>query len=503
MVLATVKAIFGGDGANGYHDISTTTNGSILAPPSTVYSGRSDGTTNQLVPSMLAELSFIHEMPHPDLNELVSRNREQTGCVMKPTVLQGKGSDDESLSSRPSMFRRWNWNGLLCFSSDDPDLFFDAEESLPLYADGGMDPDGRIIAAKTSISSSELGESVIDSIDSIETELDHEGAVVATVCELRGGEQPYQPHHWHQPTYKSAAFSHQPDVPRGNHDNIRFDPNAGRNPFQRIPAPPAPKELPIRFLRAGKGDPIEGRRRYKATLQWRKDNNINNILLEAHPMFERVKRNYPHYFHLRGKNGEPVFFEIPAKTNLAALRAGGMDLQGLVRHYAMVTEFQWQFIETNDFARSITVFDLEGIRMMDFVGECVEYVKMCSRFTGQHYPERAGHVLVINVPRWFAMIWKVVKPMIDEVTLKKISIVRGKDAVFSALSEKIPVENIPPEYGGRSMPLGESPEEYALRDLIRHNNALARLQGNPNVANAIENTNLSATFSTWRPVRSY
>merc|ERR1712224_851190 len=127
---------------------------------------------------------------------------------------------------------------------------------------------------------------------------------------------------------------------------------------------------------------------------------------------------------------------------------------------------------------------------------------MCSRFTGQHYPERAGHVIVINVPRWFAMIWKVVKPMVDEVTLKKISIVRGKNAVFSALAEKIPIENIPPEYGGKSMPLGESPEEYALRDLIRYNNALADgwLSGNPD---ATEGANLSPTFSTWGPVRSY
>ena len=109
---------------------------------------------------------------------------------------------------------------------------------------------------------------------------------------------------------------------------------------------------------------------------------------------------YPHYFHLRGKKGEPVFFEQPPKTDLPALRAGGMDLHGLVRHYAMVTEFQWQFIERNDFARSITVFDLEGMRMMDFVGEVIDYVKMCSQFTGQHYPERAGHVIVVNVPRW-------------------------------------------------------------------------------------------------------
>ena len=168
------------------------------------------------------------------------------------------------------------------------------------------------------------------------------------------------------------------------------------NPFSRIYAPPPPKELPVRFLRAGKGDPIEGQRRYEATLQWRKENNIDSILFEAHPMFEMVKQHYPHFFHLRGKQGEPVFFEQPPKTDLAALRASGMDLKRLVRHYAMVTEFGWQFVERNDFARAITVLDLEGMRMMDFAGEVIEYVKMCSEFTGQHYPERAGHVIVVN-----------------------------------------------------------------------------------------------------------
>ena len=132
--------------------------------------------------------------------------------------------------------------------------------------------------------------------------------------------------------------------------------------------------------------------------------------------------------------------------------------------------------------------------MMDFAGEVIEYVKMCSKFTGQHYPERAGHVIVVNVPRWFAMSWKVVRPMVDEVTLRKISIVRGKEAVFEALAEKIAVENIPPEYGGKSVPLGKSPEEIALRDLMKHNNALARndysCKANP-------------IFHSWGPVRSY
>ena len=63
--------------------------------------------------------------------------------------------------------------------------------------------------------------------------------------------------------------------------------------------------------------------------------------------------------------------------------------------------------------------------------------------------------------------------MVDEVTLQKINILRGKEEIFNALLEKIPIENIPPEYGGQSMPLGHSPEEYALRELMQHNNAVA------------------------------
>ena len=64
-----------------------------------------------------------------------------------------------------------------------------------------------------------------------------------------------------------------------------------------------------------------------------------------------------------------MFYEQPPKTDLQKLKNGGVTLTSLVRHYTMVTEFQWQFIESNDFVRSITVLDLEGIRMMDFVGE--------------------------------------------------------------------------------------------------------------------------------------
>jgi hypothetical protein len=263
--------------------------------------------------------------------------------------------------------------------------------------------------------------------------------------------------------------------------------------------PKPPKELPLRFLLAGKGNVEEGLKRYEATLQWRKENKIDYILREPSPNFDLIKQHYPHYYHGRGRAGECCYYEQPPKTNLKALKQGGVTIDALLHHYAMVTEFQWQYLERDDLARSITIIDLEGIRFMDFAGEVIDFVKRASAFTGQHYPERAGLVFVINVPGWFKVIWNVVKPMVDDVTLQKIYILRGKEEVREKMEEWIAPENIPIEYGGTSTPLGTSPEEKLMADLMDHNNALARgekvctgSKGSP-----------PCRFCSWVPARSY
>ena len=268
--------------------------------------------------------------------------------------------------------------------------------------------------------------------------------------------------------------------------------------MQYPPAPPpAPDELPLRFLRAGKNDPVEGVRRYQATLQMRSEQKIDTILRESSEKFHIIKKYYPHYCHFRGKNNEPCFYEQPPKTNLRELRNNGVTLDKLLRHYTMVTEYQWQYIERDDLARSIYIIDLNGIRMTDFVGEAVDFVKKASVFSSQHYPERAGYVFVINVPGWFKLIWNVVKPIIDEDTLKKIYILRGKDEIRSAMQERIPLEHIPPEYGGTSVPLGQSPQEETLSEWIEHNNILAAQQ------RTVCHDSINCKFCTWVPARSY
>jgi CRAL/TRIO domain len=471
---------------------------------STCYVCSSD---SPLIPQMLSELAFNreHAVIQPEQNP---KSSPTTLTMMTATSLtSSKLQDVNATQAGPSITS--SWSGLFCFSFDDPDMFYDAEE---IHLE--FDHDGRHILTREEQellrrlrgggSAAGYDDNYVPTPNNLGSRSsyrpistkDFENSNAGFVANQNQQQQQQQPalvskldrKHTESTSSLSAMSSS---------DRATNDPETHQQCFGGVLPPPPPQQLPVRFLRAGKGDPVEGQRRYEATLQWRKEHGIDTILLEPHPNFELIKQHYPHYFHLRGKNGEPVFFEQPPKTNLAALKSGGIDLKGLVRHYAMVTEFQWQFIEPDDLARSITVLDLEGMRMRDFVGECVEYVKMCSQFTGQHYPERAGHVIVVNVPRWFSMIWNVVKPMVDEVTLKKISIVRGQQDVFDALAAKIPIENIPPEYGGKSMPLGQSPEEQAMRDLMAHNNALAR--GDYSCGGRRGN----CRFCSWGPARSY
>jgi len=142
----------------------------------------------------------------------------------------------------------------------------------------------------------------------------------------------------------------------------------------------------------------------------------------------------------------------------------------LLRHFALITEFMWRHVDPSEDGRSIYVVDLEGIRLTDFVGDVVTFVRKASDFTSKHYPERSGHIFIVNVPSWFNFIWRTLKPMVDAETVDKISILRGADAIHWALRERIPIENIPPDYGGLSMPLGYSPEEKMLAELMWRGN---------------------------------
>lgn len=222
-----------------------------------------------------------------------------------------------------------------------------------------------------------------------------------------------------------------------------------------------PLPFSARFIAAEKGDDEKGRQRYENTLQWRRENEIDNILVTPHPTFEIIKKYYPQYFHGRSKAGQPVYYERPGKIDLAALKREGLSIEDLLRHYMYITEYLWRVIEPSDTGRSLTVLDVTGIGMYDLGGEVLDFIKRASAFTGAHYPERSAHIFIINIPGWFNMIWRMVKPMIDPVTREKVHMLKGS-AILRELETLIDLENIPRDLGGKGSALGDSQEEIEL-----------------------------------------
>ncbi|KAF0720248.1 Aste57867_435 [Aphanomyces stellatus] len=217
----------------------------------------------------------------------------------------------------------------------------------------------------------------------------------------------------------------------------------------------------LRFIAAEKGDEEKGRARFEKTLKWRRDNNVDGIMYEPQHHFHLIKKYYPQFFHGKSIKGHCVYYEKVGKIDLKALKAAGLTMDQLLRHYVYLTEYQWIKLEPSDTGRSVTVLDIEGIGFYDLTGDVMDFVRQAMGFVSAHYPERSAQIFIINVPSWFSMTWKVISPMIDPVTKEKIRICKGK-AVKEELLKSIAESDLPSDYGGLSVALGQSDQEVAL-----------------------------------------
>lgn len=227
--------------------------------------------------------------------------------------------------------------------------------------------------------------------------------------------------------------------------------------------------IPQRYLQEYNNDIDLAKAHYRETLTWRQKEKIDTILSEPQPHFHLIKKHFPHYTHFRGKNNEVVYYECPPQIDLQALKEGGVTMDHLLRHYMMQTEFIWKTVEPTEDGRSIYVLDLHGARLRDFAGDVTAFIKQASTLCTRHYPSRNVVTFIVNVPYWFGVAWSFIKMFLSQTVLDRVKVVRGGD-IGKVLSEHIDIENIPPVYGGLSVPLGHSPEEKMLSDVILKNN---------------------------------
>lgn len=238
--------------------------------------------------------------------------------------------------------------------------------------------------------------------------------------------------------------------------------------------------VPSRYLR-GCGEYEEAKRRWLLTLSWRKEFDVDSILSEPQPDFDVIKQYYPHFIHGESKFGQPVYYELLGKINIAKLQEHGIGVHKLLRYYVFITEYIWEVVEPDeDFGQLVTILDVEGVGVADLMGDALEFMKEASKVIQGHYVERCKKMFIVNAPFFFNMLWRIVSPMLHENTRRKISIL-GTDK--KELLEYIDANHLPEAYGGTGSPLGTSEAEYNLRKFVERSNR----QGSPDVPTSVLN----------------
>lgn len=209
----------------------------------------------------------------------------------------------------------------------------------------------------------------------------------------------------------------------------------------------------LRFLRARKFDIPKAKAMLISNEEWRKEFGVEDII-KNFDFKEKLEVNkyYPQYYHKTDKDGRPIYIERLGLLDIAALYSvttQERQLQRLVYEYERNTSHRLpacSIASGHPVETSCTILDLKNVSFTNFY-RVKDYVMRASSISQDRYPESMGKFYIINAPWTFSVVWNVIKPWLDEVTVSKIDIL-GSAVFKDALLKQIPAENLPEEFGG-------------------------------------------------------
>jgi len=212
-------------------------------------------------------------------------------------------------------------------------------------------------------------------------------------------------------------------------------------------------ELLLRFLKARKFNVDKAKLMFSEYLTWRQtfgvDDIVNNLVF---PEYEKCQELYPRFYHKTDKQGRAVYFEVMSHINSKLLdgtiTTTDRFVQYYVREYEKTTRYRFAALSLKagtNVDKSCSILDLKNVPLMQF-NNIRKVLGQVTHIAQNYYPETLGRMFIINAPLLFQGVWGMVKGMLDEATVAKISILGS--SYQKELLEAIDAENLPSDYGG-------------------------------------------------------
>ncbi|KAK7299918.1 hypothetical protein RJT34_10747 [Clitoria ternatea] len=188
-----------------------------------------------------------------------------------------------------------------------------------------------------------------------------------------------------------------------------------------------PKETLARFIKARDGNVVKAHKMLIDCLQWRVENEIDNVLEKPIPLdlYRGLRDSQLVGMSGFSKEGLPC---IAVGVGLSTLDE--MFEKYYVQSHIQMNEYRDRVILPNAtknhgqyIGTCVKVLDMTGLKLSAL--NQLKLLTAISTIDDLNYPEKTDTYYIVNVPYVFSACWKVVKSLLQERTRRKVQVLKG------------------------------------------------------------------------------
>ncbi|KAL0693249.1 hypothetical protein Bca4012_060429 [Brassica carinata] len=200
------------------------------------------------------------------------------------------------------------------------------------------------------------------------------------------------------------------------------------------------RETLIRFLKARDWNGIKAHSMLVECLRWRVDNDIDSILskpIVPSELYRDIRDSQLIGLSGYTREGLPVF-----AVGVGLSTFDKASVHYYVQSHIQINEYRDRVLlpsVSKKNGRPITtcvkVLDMTGLKLSAL--SQIKLVTIISTIDDMNYPEKTNTYYVVNAPYIFSACWKVVKPLLQERTRKKVNVLSGcgKDELLKIMDD--------------------------------------------------------------------
>lgn len=168
-----------------------------------------------------------------------------------------------------------------------------------------------------------------------------------------------------------------------------------------------------------------------------------------------MKRFYPHGFHKTDRQGRPIYIERVGHMDAASLLAA-VSFERILEYVAYDSERSaicrlpaCSLVRGRLVESSLQILDFDGVGFRSLTNSTVvKIARTILQEQERQFPEMTGKTILVNVPTFFSIVWRVLKPLMSPATATKIEVIGVGMDYQKRLKELITPENLPTFLGG-------------------------------------------------------